>query len=107
MKRLITLGMMTVAVAMMLGVTAGAVTVMGVTARQIEPWGWVEIDVTMTGASNDVAAATCLVVAKNGTTKAALPIKHITNKGVTTGGRGNVDSHVPLERRCGCWHGED
>ena len=82
MKRVITLGVMVVAVAMVFGATAGTVTVTGVTARQRYPWeGKVDITVTITGDTDDVAKASCSFNAINSVTKEVLPVAHITRVG--------------------------
>lgn len=58
---------------------AADVTATLMTAQQREPWdGKVDIAVTFTGASNDVANAACTFVATNSTTKAALNVTHLT-----------------------------
>ena len=88
MKRVITLGMMVVAVAMICGATAGTVTVTGVTAQQRYPWdGKVDIAVTISGTSNDVVRAECIFNATNSATHAALNVSHVTNiEGVSGSG---------------------
>ena len=56
-----------------------------VTARQRYPWnGKVDIVVTFSGASNDVAKAGCVFAATNSTTKAALAMAHVTVKDAGT-----------------------
>ena len=60
--------------------------VVNVTARQRYPWnGKVDITVTLTGASNDVANAACRFVATNSATRAALNVAHVTGDGVVSG----------------------
>ena len=57
-----------------------------VTARQRYPWnGKVDIVVTFSGASNDVAKAGCVFAATNSTTKAALAMAHVTDAGTISG----------------------
>ena len=58
---------------------AATPTVTAVTAQQRYPWnGNVDIVVTLSGASNDVARAECVFVATNCATKAALSVVHVT-----------------------------
>ena len=55
---------------------------LAVTALQCSPRnGLVDIIVTFQGAAEDVAKAECLFAATNGTTKAAIPVEHITRNG--------------------------
>lgn len=57
-----------------------------VTARQRYPWnGKVDIVVTFSGASNDVAEAACVFAATNSATKAALAMAHVTDAGTISG----------------------
>ena len=57
-----------------------------VTARQWYPWnGKVDIVVTFSGASNDVAEAACVFAATNSATKAALAMAHVTDAGTISG----------------------
>ena len=57
-----------------------------VTARQRYPWnGKVDIVVTFSGASNDVAKAGCVFAATNSATKAALAMAHVTDAGTISG----------------------
>lgn len=57
-----------------------------VTARQRYPWnGKVDIVVTFSGASNDVAEAGCVFAATNSATKAALAMAHVTDAGTISG----------------------
>ena len=57
-----------------------------VTARQRYPWnGKVDIVVTFSGASNDVAKAWCVFAATNSATKAALAMAHVTDAGTISG----------------------
>ena len=57
-----------------------------VTARQRYPWnGKVDIVVTFSGASNDVAKAGCVFAATNSATKAALAMAHVTDAGTIFG----------------------
>ena len=57
-----------------------------VTARQRYPWnGKVDIVVTFSGASNDVAETGCVFAATNSTTKAALAMAHVTDAGTISG----------------------
>lgn len=57
-----------------------------VTARQRYPWnGKVDIVVTFSGASNDVAKAACVFAATNSATKAALAMAHVTDAGTISG----------------------
>ena len=57
-----------------------------VTARQRYPWnGKVDIVVTFSGASNDVAKAVCVFAATNSATKAALAMAHVTDAGTISG----------------------
>ena len=61
---------------------AGNVSVTAVTAQQRYPWnGLVDVTVTLQGSAEDVAKSDCLFAAKNGATKAAIPIEHITRNG--------------------------
>lgn len=56
-----------------------------VTARQRYPWnGKVDIVVTFSGASNDVATAGCVFAATNSATKAVLAMAHVTIKDAGT-----------------------
>ena len=74
--------------AMMIGLAAlaGEVSVTDVTARQRYPWnGKVDIVVTLTGASNDVAEAEYTFVATNSATHAVLNVSHVTGDGVASG----------------------
>ena len=65
---------------------AGEVTATAVTAQQRYPWnGLVDITVTLQGTAEDVAVADCLFAATNSATKAALPVKHVTQNGADTG----------------------
>ena len=60
--------------------------VVDVSAHQRYPWnGLVDICVTIQGTSNDMDIAEWRFVATNDTTKVAIPVKHITNKGVCSG----------------------
>ena len=61
------------------------ISVTGVTVRQLEPWGRVEIAMAIAGSSNEVAEAICTFAATNGATKAELPIEHIIDRGITAG----------------------
>ena len=61
------------------------VSVTGVTVRQLEPWGRVEIAISIAGSSNNVADAICTFTAMNGATNVALPIEHLIDRGVTAG----------------------
>ena len=64
---------------MFFSLAAATPVVTSVTAQQRYPWnGNVDIVVTLSGASNDVARAECVFAATNSATKAALPISHIT-----------------------------
>ena len=64
---------------------SAAPTVTSVTAQQRYPWnGLVDITVMLQGAAEDAANAECLFAATNGTTKAVIPIKHITRNGADT-----------------------
>lgn len=65
-------------------VGAAAPLISGVSAQQ-QSSGFVDITVTMEGASNDVAEAICTFVATNSATKAAIPIEHITRNGGDVG----------------------
>ena len=57
-----------------------------VTARQRYPWnGKVDIVVTFSGASNDVAETACVFAATNSATKAALAMAHVTDAGTMSG----------------------
>ena len=57
-----------------------------VTARQRYPWnGKVDIVVTFSGASNDVAETGCVFAATNSATKAALAMAHVTDAGTISG----------------------
>ena len=57
-----------------------------VTARQRHPWnGKVDIVVTFSGSSNDVAKAGCVFAATNSATKAALAMAHVTDAGTISG----------------------
>ena len=57
-----------------------------VTARQRYPWnGKVDIVVTFSGASNDVATAGCVFAATNSATKAVLAMAHVTDAGTISG----------------------
>ena len=57
-----------------------------VTARQRYPWnGKVDIVVTFSGASNDVAEAACTFAATNSATKAALAMAHVADAGTISG----------------------
>lgn len=57
-----------------------------VTARQRYPRnGKVDIVVTFSGASNDVAEAACVFAATNSATKAALAMAHVTDAGTISG----------------------
>ena len=57
-----------------------------VTARQRYPWnGKVDIVVTFSGASNDVAKAGCVFAATNSATKAVLAMAHVTDAGTISG----------------------
>ena len=57
-----------------------------VTARQRYPWnGKVDIVVTFSGASNDVAETACVFAATNSATKAALAMSHVTDAGTISG----------------------
>lgn len=57
-----------------------------VTARQRYPSnGKVDIVVTFSGASNDVAEAACVFAATNSATKAALAMAHVTDAGTISG----------------------
>lgn len=65
---------------------AATPTVTSVTAQQRYPWnGNVDIVVTLSGASNDVARAECVFAATNSATKAALPVAHVTPEGEVAG----------------------
>jgi len=73
-----------------LGITmftyAGDVTVTAITAQQRYPWnGKVDIAVTLSGASNDVAKAECTFAATNCATPAALATAHIAEAGMMSG----------------------
>ena len=65
---------------------AATPVVTSVTAQQRYPWnGNVDIVVTLSGASNDVARAECVFDATNSATKAALPVAHVTPEGEVAG----------------------
>lgn len=65
---------------------AGDVTVTDVDVHQRYPWnGLVDITVTLRGSAEDVAKADCLFAATNGSTKAAIPVEHITQNGTDMG----------------------
>ena len=65
---------------------AATPVVTSVTAQQRYPWnGNVDIVVTLSGASNDVAKAECVFAATNSATKAALPVAHVTPEGEIVG----------------------
>ena len=65
---------------------AATPVVTSVTAQQRYPWnGNVDIVVTLSGASNDVARAECVFAATNSATKAAVPVAHVTPVGEVAG----------------------
>jgi len=69
---------------------AATPTITSVTAQQRYPWnGLVDIVVTMSGETSEVAQATCTFAATNSTTQTALAIEHITQVG-TDSGSGNI-----------------
>ncbi len=79
------------------GTGTGEVLVTAITAQQRQPWypgnGLVDIEVTLVGASNDVAMASCAFFATNGVTLTMLPITHVTREGSDIGSDNNWTRH--------------
>jgi len=64
---------------MMCNTSWAAFSVSGVSAKQRYPWnGKVDIDVTLSGTSNEVVSAQYSFVATNSATSAVLPVSHVT-----------------------------
>ena len=83
MKKLMMMAMMALAAA---GAGAGEVKATAITAKQRYPWnGLVDITVTLEGASNDVAAAMCWVIATNRVTGTEVAVNSLERNGETTG----------------------
>ena len=83
MKKLM---MLIAGLAMTVGLMAGNVSVTAVTAQQRYPWnGLVDITVTFSGASDDVAKTACEFVASNNLTQTALPFVSVHPVGIATG----------------------
>lgn len=73
------------ALALVLACSAATPRVTAVTAQQRYPWnGLVDIVVTLSGTSNEVADAGCAFAATNSATRAALSVVHVTRNGTDT-----------------------
>ena len=72
--------------AIAMGASAGDVSVTAVTAQQRYPWnGLVDVTVTFSGASGDVAKTACEFFATNGATRARLPFAYVHPEGSDSG----------------------
>ena len=72
--------------AIAMGASAGDVSVTAVTAQQRYPWnGLVDVTVTFSGSSDDVAKTACEFFATNGATQARLPFAYVHPEGSDSG----------------------